>query len=1389
MGTFGRYEILDTLALGPTGAVYSARAAGGAPGGDGRFVVKVFTPPAPADPDEPSWETQYFLDRARAQRHVASSGGKHWAAVHDLGPTADGRGAYVVTDYQPLSAQTLIDGKVKVAPATLHHVASSVLRGLVELREIAGRAHGSLKPANVRFAGQGDPAALPVVLTDPAQAHLARKEGELGDLQALGRLIYELVTHRPFEGLAGPLNAPEESQNVVPPSPAWSDLGPQGDKWRELCADLLTRHVRGRPASPLRIAVVLEELKPKAPHAPRLPSISFPRVRLPRLRVPRPRLPRVGRPRASVVRRVAMATVVVALLLAAGAGVLAFLESSARNEFRRERAAWYGSFARAIADPARRERYAADPDLKAVVDRVTRPDVAAFDADGRPASPLARLDFRRPRAAAAALREAGEGLSPAAWKRLGAAVELRNRYERRGWAKPVEYLNALTRAAQPGAPGGDVAAGIDRFLDAAPRLEQESAAAEQTWERLDAAAKELETSRDPILRALGGHLRTASAQTVELSDAGFAGLAALGADADRAGQLVQVLQRGQRGEINLDRLSTDLLVAKAIDPARVKPLDAERWLSESARYAVRGDETARAANELRQRLNDVSDDVAPEQRGPFAQEQRKLLAAVGEFAKASFVAKDFEDGSFAAQRDRLDAAVAALGNRYHQTPTQWVDALPALATASPAVNAYWENWKKSARAAAERAGTDRGELQAVKLKANKLRGVLTHLESSIAAVPADLGEPFAAVARDKRERELLDLLGHVDPNSPNVDVIAAAQRSESLGAWMADLRDLGRDFPIRKELLTLSDRPDLTWRSFGVWDDPAVKGIVAPDVERIARLQSLLDLSRDELVKAANDSNQPEIVLAVWQMLTHPEYQPPWPTREGELAQARQLREKLAAMLTGLKNPAEGAVTLSHIRESGPRQWQMFASGISSEAMLKSALQLRGAFGAGSEADLAALPAGPRLNVWLYLARQAMAAGDDAAVRKAVENLRAAVAEMDERQRPAGLLERLARFDRKEPFADNFTHAELFTLAVPNLNPALYPRFRRVEPAGGRGRPFYLGTTEVTLEQYAAVIDATGAWGEVLALPWGVRPGPDQKDSRLGPRGWEWDVSANPPRMAATQAWMEDTNIARVLRAEETPFNRMSLGEQYGGNPSPRHPMQQIPAQAALHFASLLNCRLPTSDEWLAAFAAEARAAQGAAAGAGRNLRDRTWETQTQYAMAEGLPATKWPDQGAFVRPADAGGAVTASASRSANGRDNDGVLLFRPVDPAAGAVAFRDLVGNVAEFVCDAPEAFAARPDGRVPTDPRAFASQAADSVFVIGGSALSPRDVPVDRKLPVAKTDIGYADVGFRLAFTAPARSPAERLKWALGDQTYVWPAAAAAPKSEKREERKGS
>jgi hypothetical protein len=234
-------------------------------------------------------------------------------------------------------------------------------------------------------------------------------------------------------------------------------------------------------------------------------------------------------------------------------------------------------------------------------------------------------------------------------------------------------------------------------------------------------------------------------------------------------------------------------------------------------------------------------------------------------------------------------------------------------------------------------------------------------------------------------------------------------------------------------------------------------------------------------------------------------------------------------------------------------------------------------------------------------------------------------------------------------------------------------------------------------------------------------------------------------------------------------FNHNALKDDVGGNPSIDHPMQQMSAQAALYVAGLSGCRLPTTREWLAAYAVfEKDVARDR-----WNLRDATWDAQRKHVASTDKPDGLWPDTGIFIpdRLKVATGADAVPALKS-----SDGTLFFRrESDPGGGT--FHHLIGNVAELVCDAPGQFDAWQERRTPEGVAQFANQLKDKLFVIGGSALSPPEVAVDMPYPLGSTDRAYADVGVRLAFTAPVKTLAERLKWVLFEQPYTWNEAATA------------
>jgi len=1317
MTRFGKYVVADVVCLTVHGGIFTARR-----GGDGRptFAVKQYNSPK-ADPDEPHWDCQNFLDRARVQKSVIASGGRYWAPIHDMGLTAEG--AWYVTDYHPLSADKLIDGKIELTSVQLHHIVDSVMRGLVELQEVRRRAHGSLKGGNVLIAGM-DLTTAAVLLTDPAQGI---SEGTAGDLYALGNLIHQLVLHRPPG--ARPLTP-------VPQADEWERLGKNGRRWQELCQSLLSPQVESRPTL-IEVSRILRELAPKK----KVPEF-VPR-RYKRYLVP-----------------TAMAACVALVGALVGALVLAGFVASSRSRFAAAKAAWIDPFAVALSDRARREHYQSDSDLRRAIADFDGSNLAHTPADGGLLSNFSFWELGRLRGANAAAERIEQDLAPARWHRLADLIDLQQRYQRRGWEQPADYLEKIIAAARP-REGANLLGGIERMLRVGPLIEFDSPRLEETWKALDGDLSRIRATQDRALVSFARSLRLSAATAVSLSDRGFDGIDRLAADSALAGQLAGVTRSGWPGNIDAERFASE--VAAQCDLAHPTTADMTRWLADVPLYVVKNDQAVAAAGDLRTHLKQMGDtvvgsDQTDADRTAFDRDRGELASRIDRFSRTRFIEKEFRSGLFAGERDDLQRQIDSL-QRYArpQTPADVLKSFGSLASASARIGQYWDSWKKSQLALPPRA-EDRAQVASLKVRAGEMQRTLTELEKQLPPVPSDLSGPLRVAAASHRDKVIASLLSGINPKSPQLDPLVLAGTGAALDDWYRMLRRLGQDFPIRRQLLEGDDRPEEKWSlQAGFWDDPDVQQIVRPDLARLAAIRSLASVPREELIKSASSSNGLELAFESWRQLGLGQIQPAWPANSQELLAERDMRRRLEAMVANLRDPRERASPLDMIRQQGPFRWRRAVEQIHDEAALAAAWRLKDYFGVDA-AQIGLLSARGRYNVWMWRVRQDLAGNDQSLLQAEMDRLGSAAVQLKDQPSAARLLAAMTSAGRR-PFADQ-QPGDRFKLSILGAQPAI--EFKRVAMPGGRA--FYLAASDVSVGQFAAIVDAAGEWRQCRQLAWAYLPG--QRDPRRGPRSWEW-TDGRDARLAPPQLWLttdQDNDFAVELRAER--FNRMVLGDAAGGMPSERQPMQHVSAEVALWFAGLCGCRLPTAGEWQAAY----RQFEKDTPGDRWNLRDSTWELQRAYvasARAAGV-LLPWPDEGAF-RPEDG----FASAGQDGHSRpESDGTLFFRAAD-ASGGTVFHHLVGNVAQYVCNASEAFEALPGRPSPQAIAEFAGQARGSLYVIGASALSAPELPVDVPLPLPHADQGYSDVGFRLAFTAPPRSLGEQLERALQGQTYIWPA----------------
>ncbi|MDB5294037.1 MAG: hypothetical protein JWO31_20, partial [Phycisphaerales bacterium] len=1080
MPQLGSYELLREISRSPLAVVYAARKAGDAGDAAGRYAVKAF------DADsygllESVAAGQAFLERADVQRGLFDRGAKHWARVYESG---DPDQPYYVTDLYPLTARKVIDRAAPVGVRGLYTVVWSVVRGLTELRETFRRAHGNLKLTNILIRGEDDlrtasPRTTEVALADPSvEATTARDRS--ADLLALGELIHQLVLRRPFAArpAADGAEATPAAEWPVPPTAAWRKLGPDADRWRDLCNWLLNPTPAERPADLVAVAVALHPLAPK----------------------PVRRAPRWA------------AAIAIPLAIAgAGAGLLYHLNDAARVELLAVDGQWFAAFERALDDPARVQRYAGDATLRAVADlvRQSKRDGVRFDPSGDPV--ISYAAYQNARAALAVVGRVERELSPDRWQRLASINALRQRYEARGWAQPAGYLADLARGATP-SPGADLAAGIDRFVDVSGRIGADAIRLNEQWAVFETDLKAVRDAGDPVLATFAAHLRGSSGATLRLTDDGFdqEGLAAFAAQRPLAARLATVVANGFPSAYGRAKLADE--VEARLNVANPADADVSQWLDAVGQYElVRLDPAAAPLAELKAAADKLAADVRRQKLGGdeqaayaegFAAVRAKLDALATERFVRKYVAPQ-PAGDIPGRVVEVRRGLDALRTQWVRLddPGEWVraNALP-LPTASDALKQRWAAYVDARRAQVDALAADPAAFKRAKARAADVKTALVELDKRFPAVRLTaLSEPFADAAYARRERDLRALsewAAGPDPAPPATGdpaAVAVDARGAAYADWTDKLTALGKDFPVAKELLSPADRPDKAWadKEPEFWADPLVQGLVKRDVERINAVAAVAKMSRAGLARTAAEAEPAEVVLAAWRRLgadPPPDGGPAWPRTETELAAEQAIRNRLVDLLNAVKlTDPDRKRAYDDWQAQGPLRWRRYANaaGVAApgepaaavEQRLRAAYQYADSMRANPKPNLPPVEVDkldpvPRFNYALYVARVGLT-DPDAANRiasAAAERVRATLAGVSGRADVADLAKRLARVTVPEPMA-----ADARLLATPPPDTFEMPagdgpplRFVRLAPPGGRAA--YVCTTELSLGQFMYLV-------------------------------------------------------------------------------------------------------------------------------------------------------------------------------------------------------------------------------------------------------------------------------------------------------------------------------
>lgn len=333
------------------------------------------------------------------------------------------------------------------------------------------------------------------------------------------------------------------------------------------------------------------------------------------------------------------------------------------------------------------------------------------------------------------------------------------------------------------------------------------------------------------------------------------------------------------------------------------------------------------------------------------------------------------------------------------------------------------------------------------------------------------------------------------------------------------------------------------------------------------------------------------------------------------------------------------------------------------------------------------------------------------------------------------------RVVRVSPDASEVVYARA-TRRVPEQHVA----FRRLGAGGAAQSVTYLATNETSVGVFAAgvlgslgetkggeAIDTTPieAFGAAISASY-ARGG---VDPRRGVRSWDWGRRHDE---FVVPAYEDSDPPSRGWMRHRPGMEGRSYFPEGGAIDPPAwdSPMQYVSPVGALASARLMGCRLPTPEEWKAASANPGPT----------NLRDPAWAGLLAHVRASAGYQPEWPTAGIFRAKGEQGPLP-----------DEDDTLVTEVVDGWAWLAStrlegarFAHIVGNMGEYV------FEDAPGMEALADPTPGAAEvllgSMERLWVVGGSALGAH-MTMGRTMAVDPGEAmeGFADVGFRLAFSA--------------------------------------
>ncbi len=188
-------------------------------------VAKVLEPCFVGDEQLFLRQKQDFISAAKLQKELASP---NWAAIYNISDD-DQKALYFCQKYDR-SLRDIIDSKLNISPNVLLNIVTAVCNGLVDLSNKLSRPSGNIKPGNILVRTGAKDAVSDIVLTDMSPDYGTDRRHCAADLRAVGKIIFELVLHRP---------APQSDSLRLTDVSEWKSLGDNALQWMQLCEKLL----------------------------------------------------------------------------------------------------------------------------------------------------------------------------------------------------------------------------------------------------------------------------------------------------------------------------------------------------------------------------------------------------------------------------------------------------------------------------------------------------------------------------------------------------------------------------------------------------------------------------------------------------------------------------------------------------------------------------------------------------------------------------------------------------------------------------------------------------------------------------------------------------------------------------------------------------------------------------------------------------------------------------------------------------------------------------------------------------------------------------------------------------------------------------------------------